>query len=369
MIPCSWKTDESPPCEQLNISDQPQADGYTKIQVISKGGSPLNIMARTSSSSSSLSGTEGTTFPDSYFFATRIIDSKAGYVSVGVVTPNEFLPGYKIKGMFYNGNLTNGSAALQCSYGPYLKSGDWVVLECTHYLSTNDDDNNNNNNSTGSTSFAMTIYVNGNKVGRGFEISITNPSDQRFYPCLSVSNKVELLVQVMDQKPDFSNVPQASVLPLQGKWKIVDAKKDTAGIKCVIPVKDEAGNLLTPQRDIIMTISQSRDGVLEVGVKVYNSLSMLVGYTSNHDKTVYELAPQKGIRTSLMMPPPPYLVVENELVHAMENHWQSFRLVKMNEGSADTANEFTINTVNNHVMARCVRLAMDNRPPLTKYYH
>jgi hypothetical protein len=368
MIPCTWKTDGSPPCGQLNFSDQLQEDGYTKIQVMSKDGSPLNLMATTSSSADGR-----TSFPDSYFFSTRVVDDKGGSVSVGVVTPNEFLPGYKIKGMFYNGNLTNGSAALQCSYGPYLKSGDWIVLECTHHISTtiqDDDDNNNNKNnkSKGSNFFSMTIYVNGKNVGRGFEIEITSHSDQRFYPCVSVQGKVELLVQVMEQKPDFSVGAQAFVLPLQGRWKIVDANKDSTGKETILPVRDEAGDLLSPQKDIVITISESGDVDLTVAVKVYNSLSMIVGYTANRANTVYNVAPPKGIISTLMMPPPPYMVVEKQLAYAMENYWQSFRL-NTSEGGDDTSNELTITTVNDHVMAFCVRCDTASRPPLVKYYH
>ncbi|KAL3931637.1 MAG: hypothetical protein SGARI_004156 [Bacillariaceae sp.] len=338
MIDCTWKTDGSPGCENYQVSEQPQADGFTKMNVTAKQGSPINIMATS------------TEIPDSYYLQVRIVD-KGNSVSAGVVLPSEFLPGYKNKGCFYNGNLTNGSAALKTGYGPYLKNGDVVVLECAH---------------SGGNSFSLDVYVNSKHIGRGFEIATT--SNERFMPCLAVTGKVELLVQVLAEKPILSS-SEVPMHPLEGKWKIENAKKDTTGNENVIPVRDAAGNELPNQRDIVLDIvPDEKEGgspSIRVSVKVFNNIGVHMNYTSNDDKTIYDVSTTGHPMMTMMMPPPPYDQIEQQLSHAITNHWQSFRLSDVENGEAK---KLTITTVQNHVMAHCTR-SLNDSAPLTKYHH
>ncbi|KAG7354926.1 hypothetical protein IV203_004282 [Nitzschia inconspicua] len=345
MIPCSWKTDGSSGCEQVYVSDQD--DGYTKIEVTATGGSPVNLLA-------TLTTTDA--LPDSYWIQVRIVN-KGDSVSVGVASPEEFLPGYKTKGMFYNGNLTNGSAALKTGYGPYLKSGDIVVLACTHSTS-----------SVGASNvFAMTIYVNGQKIGRGFEIDASHP-DQRFLPCLAVRGKVELLAQLLEQQPDIS-AARVPMHPLEGKWKVTSAKKSATGNEQIFPVKDGGGNDLSEKRDIVMNIlpemSPSGEAALRVSVKIFNNLSILMRCTASPDQSVFDVTTMGGPAMTMMMPPPPYDVLERDLSKAIVDHWQSFRLI----GHPNAATELTITTAENDTMAHCVRFLNDEGPALTKYHH
>ena len=338
MIDCTWKTDGSPGCESFAFSD-PQADGYTKIDIVAKQGSPVNIIATSSS------------MPDSYYLQVRIVD-KGNSVSAGVVLPSEFLPGYKCKGCFYNGNLTNGSAALKTGFGPYLKNGDVVVLECSH---------------SGENSFTLDVFLNSKHVGRGFEIATT--SSERFMPCLAVTGKAELLVKVLAEKPILSR-SEVPVHPLEGKWKIMNAKKDTSGQEHVVPVHDEAGNELPNQRDIVMDIvPDEKEGgspSIRVSVKVFNSIGVHMNYTSNEDKTIYDVSATGHPMMTMMMPPPPYDQVEQQLSHVITNHWQSFRL---SDFENEEAKKLTITTLQNHVMAHCIRSTNDSAAPLTKYHH
>ncbi|KAL3909180.1 MAG: hypothetical protein SGARI_002729 [Bacillariaceae sp.] len=324
--------------ESVEISGTPQADGSTSVKVAQKGGSPVNLMA----SSDSL--------PDAYYFQVRIVD-KGSSVSVGVVTPTEFQPGYKNKGMFYNGNLTNGSAALKTSFGPHLKSGDLVALECAH-ISTDE----------AGSSFAMTVYLNGKKIGRGFEIATTDPS-QRFVPCLAATGNVDLMVQVLADQPNLS-VAKVSVHPLEGKWKIVNAKKDASGKDHAIPVHDESGNPLPDQRDIIMDIAPADEEKIRVSVHVFNNIGVTMGYNASLDKMTYETSASGGPMMTMMMPPPPYDRVEQELSKAIVEHWHSFRLSDVVDGEAK---KLTITTVQNHVMAHCGRFVNEGAA-LTKYH-
>lgn len=352
MIPCTWTTDGSPGCQQINVSDQPQEDEYTKLEVTATGGSPVNIMAK---ASLELEASSSSSLPDSFWFQVRIVDGGES-VSLGVVTPEEFLPGYKTKGMFYNGNLTNGSGALKVGYGPYIKSGDVVVLECSHMTMTT-------TTTTSDHAFAMTVYVNGKKIGRGFEIATTHP-DQRFFPCLAVRGKVDLLVQVLEQQPDPSEATQVVTHPLEGKWKVVNAKKSPTDHEYFIPIKEESGNDLPDQQDVMMELSSVTDSSLKLSVKVRNSMHVCMDYTATPDKSIYDVTASGKMATTRMLPRPPYRQVEMDISKAIIDHWQSFRL----RGTGD-ATELTITTVDNHVMAHCVRFANAEGPALTKYHH
>jgi hypothetical protein len=278
---------------------------------------------------------------------------KGNSVSVGVCTETEFQPGYKNKGMFYNGNLTNGSAALKTSFGPYLKNDDLVVLECT----------------TTGNSFAMTIYLNGKKIGKGFEIAMAS-KEQRFLPCLAVTGKVELLAKVVAEQPTLSAAEIAMMHPLEGKWKIVDAKKDSTGNDNVVPVHDQDGNELPNQREIILDIAPSTNEggppSIRLSVHVFNSIGVQMQCTSNEDKTSYEVSAAGHPMTTMMMPPPPYDEVEQQLCIAITNYWQSFRLSEVKDGEA---NKLTITTLQHHVMAHCVRFSNDGVAALTEYHH
>jgi hypothetical protein len=108
----SWKTDGSIDDCQVVVSKT--SNGTTNIEIdASAVQSPVNLMAEMKDDNNLL-------FPESYWFTVEIVDlgadnnnnNSSNSISVGVIFTDEFKPGYKIKGMFYNGNLTNGRAGL-----------------------------------------------------------------------------------------------------------------------------------------------------------------------------------------------------------------------------------------------------------------
>jgi hypothetical protein len=355
----SWKTDGSASCQQFNINaTTDNVDGFThEIDIVAKGGSPVNLMAVPDDPSS---------FPDSYWFQISIVHlERSSNISVGLVLPTEFQPGYKNKGMFYNGNLTNGSAALKTSYGPYLKAGDYVAIECAHVPSSA-----SSSTTTGGWTVTMTIHVNGKRIGRGFEIGTTDKK-QRFVPCVAVYGTAKFRSAVTNESLQLANdVP--AMHPLEGKWKLVNAKKDTTTAVEIVPVPD--AQIAAEPRDIIVTIShekstdsQHQNQSLNLSVHVYNNIGMKKAYTASPDQKFFELVNiGHGPMSTMMMPPPPYHRVEQELSKAMVDHWQSFRL-------EDDDEKLVISTVNNHVMGSCVRHTNNSEngetAALTAYHH
>ena len=111
-----------------------------------------------------------------YCFNVKIAELN-GNISVGVVQKDEFKPGWKTKGMFCNGNLTNASAALKTSWGPHIKQGDTMGVMVTHGSDK---------------TLKVTFYKDEQCLGTGFAL----PNNSKtFYPCLHVSGSAKLVVE------------------------------------------------------------------------------------------------------------------------------------------------------------------------------
>lgn len=82
---------------------------------------------------------------------------------------NRFRPGWKIKGFFYNGNCTNGSAGLIIGFGKSITVGGVVGVRLMR------DD--------ASRKCSIIFYHNGRCLGAGFCV---DDSNDEFYPCLHV---------------------------------------------------------------------------------------------------------------------------------------------------------------------------------------
>ena len=101
--------------------------------------------------------------------------SKGSHLAVGLVHKEKFLPGWKTKGYFYNGNISNGSAGLIIGFGPYTKTGDTIGV----YLRYLDEGY-----------FEVIFYHNGRCLGAGFSIKGSNT----LFPCLHVSGNASVKV-------------------------------------------------------------------------------------------------------------------------------------------------------------------------------
>lgn len=104
---------------------------------------------------------------------------KGSHLAVGLVAEEKFLPGWKTKGYFYNGNISNGSAGLIIGFGSHTKTGDVIGV----YLRRLDE------------SFEVVFYHNGRCLGAGFSMK----DSSTLYPCLHVSGNAS--VKVVSRSP------------------------------------------------------------------------------------------------------------------------------------------------------------------------
>ena len=95
-------------------------------------------------------------------------------ISTGWTTTDDFKGGWKTRAMFFNGNLTNGSASRSTSWGPRPQTGQTIgtLLEQDH-----------DNGST------VWYFVDGVCLGKAFALSNVNMDNdqQTFIPCIQVS--------------------------------------------------------------------------------------------------------------------------------------------------------------------------------------
>lgn len=232
-----------------------------------------------------LGGDDGTPFnvrldlqtprPDYYFQV--LIQEMTESLSVGIVKPGEFQPGWNIAGMFYNGNLTNGSAALSVNWGPRFGSGDSVGVRVI----------------TTSENVEVIFYKNGKSLGTGFVIE--NQSSQIYCPCLSIVGDAKLRFEIPEELPP----PELYVtedLAMAGPWKLVKA------------VYDDGTAVTMPGRPATMELWRDQ-ATLKFAFKVGNPISGSATILDEHGDTL--TIKMGSMITGLMMTPPVLREVES----------------------------------------------------------
>mmetsp|Transcript_5433 Transcript_5433/g.7863 ORF Transcript_5433/g.7863 Transcript_5433/m.7863 type:complete len:315 (+) Transcript_5433:50-994(+) len=240
-------------------------------------GTPFNIRLNNPSAAA----------PSSMFYEIDIVEID-GSLGVGVVSENEFQPGWKTKGMFYNGNLTNGSAGLTIGFGDKPKKGDKIGV----YLIGND------------TSMEIVFYVNGTCLGTGFRLDKA-PNDV-FYPCLHLSGSAVVHFSAPKEFPDTINreSPKNSDKYI-GDWAL---KQAFAG--------PELGEFPLPAgKQCILSFSSDGSSTYQLNIKLGNSIFTTVAITGkmeNFDKIEIE-----EVSSTKMMPPPDIYKVECFLAESL----------------------------------------------------
>lgn len=384
---CTWKTDGSSACQQADFITNPDDDaddGFTDINMVTTGGSPVNLLG-TIPSSSILSS--------SYWFQVQIVElGRSSSMSIGITVPSQFKQGYKNRGMYYNGNLTNGSAALKIAFGPYLQSGDYCTIHITH--STNQEVvDGQEEKATTTTTVTMTVYMNGKKIGKAFEVVLDDDLETRagaddvrfFYPSIAVHGKVRFRAKVGSDMPDTLSGQAADgsaiVHPLEGTYNIIQAMDGTTGTRSILPVAVDGTSRRIDQAVMVIAADRSTitatTAVLRFSVRVVNSIMMSRGCTTkevDENTRIFELSDDgRGhLPMTLMLAPPPYDDVERELVQAMTGQWQTLKFV-VAEDDINSTNQRLLHIANAHgdIVAQCERqqpdMGDDDIAALTRY--
>jgi hypothetical protein len=176
-------------------------------------------------------------------------------------------PGWKTRGMFYNGNLTNGSGALITSFGPHLKEGDTVGVTVTNHNKE------------------VTFFYDGRCLGTGFSLE----ESKTYCPCVCVSGTAQIYFSIPATLPSEKD-REREAQGIVGDWKLTEAVSESGS-----PVQVPQG------RDLIMTMHTGPNE------KEYD-LSMRVGNILRTHVTLEGGGTVKvGMVMSTMMSPPPEL--------------------------------------------------------------
>jgi hypothetical protein len=231
-----------------------------------------------------------------YYFEGTITELDGSF-SFGVIAKDEVAPGYKARGVFYNGNLTNGSAALRTGFGKYIQVGDTVGVLYDATATT-----------TSSSSNQVYFYVNGQCLGLAFDIPSSN---KQYLPCLHVTGTAKINIAVPETLPtkrDRDASPSGND-PYQGEWKLNKAFYGP-----------ELGKFPLPDNhNIIASFEEVQDAasstvVYRFGIKVGNSMGTDITLTGKKFEGGFDEVTIGPIRSTMMMPPPELQPVEFELI-------------------------------------------------------
>ena len=226
---------------------------------------------------------------DFHEFAVSVVELE-GNASVGLVTKEEFLPGWKTRGMFYNGNVTNGSASLITSFGKYVSQGDVVGVRWFR-----------NNDAT-----EVQFLVNGKNLGTAFCLS--DCDNKIFYPCLHVSGTLKFVYRnvatnLMEHAfQTEATTEEEAATGYEGDWKLQSFEMN--GNKMDIPSNP----------NIILTLDAEPTSI---SVKVGNTLRGSIQVTGRGQDEAggpgaldIKVGP---LMSTMMMPPPPLDGIERTL--------------------------------------------------------
>lgn len=171
-------------------------DGSTVTFGSAKRGTPYNVRL--------VCDDGGGEPPPSLFYEVELGDATEGSIAVGLATAAEFRPGWRTRGMFYNGNLTNGAAGLRTGVGGRPRAGDRVGV----YLRRDGD------------ACRVTYYLNGRCLGVGFAVA----SSDAFYPCLHVDGTATVKYSAPSSLPSTTErQPSSFDDPYSGEWLLRQA--------------------------------------------------------------------------------------------------------------------------------------------------
>ena len=254
-----------------------------------------------------------TSEPMTFTFTVQI-DGLDGNVSVGLVSQDEFKQGWKTKGMFYNGNVTNGSASLITGFGKYVQSGDVVRIVTKKTTTTTTTEGGR----APTDSLDVGFYMNDKYLGTAFSISDQNDwKDKTFYPCVHVSGTVTFTCAMLEL-PGLSamsafdkNVEKITPRStFMGEWKI-ESMMDTTGSNVRLPTDKDIVVLISASSSSSSSSSNIPD---KISVKVGNTMSgpiQVLSSSQDHSSMNVKIGP--NLMSTMMMPPPELYVIEQAL--------------------------------------------------------
>jgi len=234
----------------------------------------------------------GSAFQKNYYFTAKVKKLDDGSLGLGIVNEKEFKSGWKCKGMFYNGNLTNGSAALLTSFGDFIKCEDEIGV-----LVIRSGDSNEGNKDS---SIELIIYLNGRCLGSAFKINERNDDAiECYYPCLHIDGNAEVDFSFITNEDDFPTVKHRQACnygdKYSGDWLL---KKIFHGPELSEHPLLQRYNM----KDIILSLHLIESTRYNLSIKVGNTLRANLHVTGQDD--AFDKIKIGRVMSTMMMPTP-----------------------------------------------------------------
>lgn len=234
---------------------------------------------------------------DDSFYYEITLSSLDGTISTGLVKKNDFRPGWDIDGLFYNGNVHNGKAALITGFGDEMvRAGDTVGVYAKRRLQQHNDPD--------SSELIVAYYINGRCLGTGFRLA----DDDLFFPCLSVSGSATFSYAAPEILPLVVIREEPIYTDYTGKWKLMR-----------VFMGPELGEFPLPSdRDIVFSFGDlTDDNVYPLSVSMMNTVSGTVKLTNNDTFEPFDGVKIEMMSGTLMMPPPLWQGVESNITSSL----------------------------------------------------
>jgi len=267
----------------FSIEGEWVGDGSEKSKIIVDGanvtlnsesrGTPFNIMLDAKLCSNS-----------SIYYEADLV-SIEGSISFGLVKKEDFKLGWKTKGLFYNGNVSNGSAALIVGFGEYPKEGDKVGVYAQRISAQE---------------IMVAFYINNRCLGTAFKLSNLGENDI-FFPSINVSGHATIRYSAPEILPTVMTREAQIYTDYSGEWKLMRAF-----------VGPELGEYPLPSGgEIIATFDEFSSGNgYALSVHVQNNMSTRIKLIGEKIDGFDKIKISDRIASTMMAPLPPWDKVE-----------------------------------------------------------
>ncbi|RWS01828.1 hypothetical protein B4U79_16676, partial [Dinothrombium tinctorium] len=177
-----------------------------------------------------------------YYYEFKFEEGSGNFV--GFTTKRKFAHGYRIRGLFYGGSLSDGSSFLR-KFGPPIRKGDKVNLLLD--LSKN----------------SLKLYVFHNDVPLGLAFDLKKPNLEPLYPTVKVDGAAYVCMKKLDTFPSTLERQPKAYEGIEGDFEIIKAVDNGNSIstalwklfKLYISKKSKAKGVYEMDFQVINTIS------------------------------------------------------------------------------------------------------------------
>lgn len=221
-----------------------------------------------------------------------------GSVAIGVTTQEAFGPGWGCKGLFFNGNLSNGSALVRQSFGEPINKGMQVGV-LTEFDSE---------------TVSVVFYQDGRCLGPAF-IS-KRLSGAEIFPVVHASHEGDRFgIRLLESSPSVrTRQPKGggTLHPAEGVWTLKELFVGPELGQFPLAAKMEEGSEVTLKVEAIDACS------FRFSARVVNNISFSVSAAPDDVLAPFEKLTPGRVMATKMMGPPGMMEVEKEVASGLE---------------------------------------------------